>query len=189
MDEGSKLQRRVDYLKRQLLHKLRINDGEITTKTNLSQCLSEIDYRQGKSRGISRVRDDVSMFFGKLNNHIHYYLDVNDEIFTGLLIDLYEMVTSHFFKIAFVDVLKALKESIPKKKEAFQPKLQYQNESRTLKRKWAISKLFQCNICKGDNPQISQENNIACVICNLRLHFGCFGLTGNEKLIKRKNSV
>ncbi|KAK3589554.1 hypothetical protein CHS0354_041682 [Potamilus streckersoni] len=96
------------------------------------------------------------------------------------------MVSGHYLKIAFVDGLKALRESIPRKiKQALRPKLQAQNESRTLKRKW-------CNICKGecvDNPKISQENSIACDICNLWFHFGWVGLTGNEQFIKRKNSV
>ncbi|KAL3890318.1 hypothetical protein ACJMK2_002603 [Sinanodonta woodiana] len=41
-DEGSKFKRRVDYLKQQLLFKLRIYEAEITTITNMPHSLCEI---------------------------------------------------------------------------------------------------------------------------------------------------
>ncbi|KAL3841440.1 hypothetical protein ACJMK2_019590 [Sinanodonta woodiana] len=235
-DEESKFKRRVDYLKQQLLLKLRIEEAEIKTITNLPHSLCEIEYRQGKSRGLSHVRDDVFLFFVKLNSHIqsklveesfhlhgsniHTYvkgtvctnadliaswldlfhtdhiegdLEVDDDIFAGYLIDLFEMVSGHFLKIAFVDSLKELKESIPRRKrQALRPKLQALNESRALKRKSGISTSFQCSICKRecvDNPPISTEYSIACDSCNLWFHFVCVGLTGNEEFIKQKDSV
>ncbi|KAL3890905.1 hypothetical protein ACJMK2_003176 [Sinanodonta woodiana] len=46
LDEGSRFQQRVDYLKQQLLLKLHTKEAEITTITSLPHSLCEIEYRQ-----------------------------------------------------------------------------------------------------------------------------------------------
>jgi hypothetical protein len=62
----SRLSRKFDYKKRQMMLQFRIREGDIA-EPEKDESLSEIQFKQGPTRGLSIVSDDVFDFFSSLN--------------------------------------------------------------------------------------------------------------------------
>jgi hypothetical protein len=122
-----------------------------------------------------------------------------DEIFTALLLDMYEMIVEYFIKIALSNAIKRFKANIPRtKKQALRAKVQAlgnRKMSTCNKRKaeepessTSVFKCPVCNNCLEEDPETFEEQSIACDYCNNWYHCKCVSLTGNEPCFKKKST-
>lgn len=119
------------------------------------------------------------------------------EIFSTLLIELYQNIANYFFKVALSNAIKEFKASIPRtKKQALRVKIQALGERKSSGRKRKIDQaesvtLFVCPVCKleiSEDPKDSDEQSIGCDSCDKWFHYKCASLTGNELFLKREHS-
>ena len=130
------------------------------------------------------------------------------EIFTAVLLDLYEMMTDYFIKIALSNGLKRFKSTIPRiKKQALRSKIQtVQHNTKDSKNELSVNdarkRKFQeiyslesqhsvlcCPVCNRtvlENPQTNQDQSIGCDNCNELYHYKCVSLKGDENCLKKK---
>ena len=117
------------------------------------------------------------------------------EVFTAVLLDLYEMMTDYFIKIALSNGLKRFKSTIPKtKKQALRSKIQaVQHNTKDNKKELSVNdarkgkfqeicslesqhSVFSCPVCNRkilENPQTYQDQSIGCDYCNEWYHYKC----------------
>lgn len=122
--------------------------------------------------------------------------DDDDDTFSSMLIELFELVSEHFLRISIVEGLHTFKTEIPrKKKQALRSKLAAICDRKGYKVKTpesADQAVYICPVCQkecSEEPERSDEYSIGCDICNNWYHFRCVGLTGKEVFIQRGNSV
>ena len=68
LHKKSQVQRAWSYRMHRLLKTLRISEEQVVKETQVPDSISEIEFRQGPSRGLLHVGDDVFQFFVKLHN-------------------------------------------------------------------------------------------------------------------------
>lgn len=124
------------------------------------------------------------------------------EVFTSVILDLFDMITDYFIKVALSNGLKRFKSTIPKtKKQALRSKIQAvqsTTESKVKKRKYDaacssdnVNLVFSCPVCQStilENPKTYKDQSIGCDFCNEWYHYKCVSLKGNENCLTKKNS-
>ncbi|CAG2233852.1 unnamed protein product [Mytilus edulis] len=95
-----------------------------------------------------------------------------DEIFTGLLVDMFEMIVEYFIKVAMSNAIKRFKASIPKtKKQALRAKVQALGDRPSKRKIEPVSdditqpSVFNCPVCNtsiSENPDKFDEQSIGC---------------------------
>ena len=262
----SKIACKLNYKKQKMLQFFRIKEDEALCN---DPSMLEIAYKQGPSRGLTIVSDEMFQFFITLNTLVqsslsssHFHLhgenifiycrnvvdsnedilkmwmklfgdfedpDLEDEIFLTLVLEIFNDITEHFIRIAFVDALKYFKSTIPrKKKQALRskisalgdrdskPKRQKKEQSVTEEKKKsketqisfvketenqkegqssgiktesnAVYKCQSCDfICEWE-PELLENQSIACDKCNCWFHYKCASIKGTETFLKKKSS-
>lgn len=86
-------------------------------------------------RDTSFLEEFVALFPAEQSDDTTDDDDILEEVSLTLIIDLYTMITDHFNRIHFAELLDSFKETIPKKKkQALRPSLQSKTKTDTKKR-------------------------------------------------------
>lgn len=129
--------------------------------------------------------------------------DMQSEILSGMLYELYCMVTEHYLRIALYEGLQTFKSTIPKKrKQALRSQLKGMESLKGKPRSsrstcipaasssstnaQSSTTSHYCGLCNKecvDNPSTDAEQCIQCDGCDKWVHFSCAGLDGSESCL------
>lgn len=111
------------------------------------------------------------------------------EVFMVILLELFDMLSLYFIKVALSNALKRFKETIPKtKKQALTENKPNKNKRKSID--ISNDPIFTCPSCKkniAENPERDEDESFGCHFCNEWFHNKCVSLRGNENCLIKEN--